>query len=459
MDEIRILSPTAILGYGFPEASFEEGLQRQPHVIAVDAGSSDPGPYYLGAGVSFTDRAAVKRDLKIILRAGNALGIPVIIGSAGGAGAKPHLDWTAEIIREIASEDALALRFAMIDSEVEKGVVEAALNEGRIASCGGSPKLALQDIRQCSHIVAQAGIEPILRSLTLGANVILAGRAYDPSVFGAFPAMHGFDLGLALHMGKILECAAIASIPGSGSDCMIGTLRRDNFELEPLNPSRKCTVASVAAHSLYEKSDPYLLPGPGGVLDLTDARFEQIDERRVRVSGSRHVDAPYAVKLEGARRVGHRYISFAGVRDPIFIAQIDDICSAVRARTAENFTEIGPKDYRLIFRIYGRDAVLGAIEPVRDAVPHEVGIVIEAVAHTALQAKSICSFARSSILHLGYPGRLSTAGNLAFPYSPSDFDAGEVFEFSVYHLMRIDDPTLFFPTVIENIGPTSGAGS
>ncbi|WEX79369.1 hypothetical protein PYH37_006252 (plasmid) [Sinorhizobium numidicum] len=87
MDEIRILSPTAILWYGFPEASFEEGLRRDPHVIAVDAGSSDPGPYYLGARVPFNDRSAVKRDLQIILGPGIARGILVIIGTAGGAGA------------------------------------------------------------------------------------------------------------------------------------------------------------------------------------------------------------------------------------------------------------------------------------------------------------------------------------------------------------------------------------
>jgi len=42
MDEIRILSPTAILGYGFPESSFRAGLAREPHLIAVDAGSTDP---------------------------------------------------------------------------------------------------------------------------------------------------------------------------------------------------------------------------------------------------------------------------------------------------------------------------------------------------------------------------------------------------------------------------------
>ncbi|MGL4209010.1 MAG: acyclic terpene utilization AtuA family protein, partial [Candidatus Adiutrix sp.] len=53
MDEIKILSPTAILGYGFPEESFKAALDKNPHVIAVDAGSTDPGPYYLGSGVSF----------------------------------------------------------------------------------------------------------------------------------------------------------------------------------------------------------------------------------------------------------------------------------------------------------------------------------------------------------------------------------------------------------------------
>ncbi|EPR21262.1 hypothetical protein L905_07130 [Agrobacterium sp. TS43] len=456
LDEIRILSPTAILGYGFPEASFQEGLRRDPHVVAVDAGSSDPGPYYLGAGVSFTDRSAVKRDLQIILRAAIARGIPTIIGSAGGAGARPHLDWTADIIREIANEDGLSLRFATIDSEIEKEDVAAALKEARISSCGGSPELLEDDIRSCTHIVAQLGLEPIVRALRMNANVILAGRAYDPTVFAAFPVMHGFDLGLSLHLGKILECAAIACTPGSGSDCMFGTLRRDHFELEPLNSRRRCTIASVAAHSLYEKSDPYHLPGPGGILDLTSARFEQISERSVRVFGSKHIDTAYAVKLEGSRRVGHRYVSVAGVRDPVFISQADTIIDAVRDRVTDNFPGVTPDEYTLLFRIYGRDGVLGPIEPLRDVVPHEVGIVIEAVAETANLAKSICGFARSTMLHLGYPDRTSTAGNLAFPYSPSDFDAGEVFVFSIYHLMQIDDPTALFSTVIEDIGNGKG---
>ena len=106
--ELRILSPTAILGYGFPMESFVEGMKRQPHIIAVDAGSTDPGPYYLGAGKSFTDRNSVKRDLEIMIPAALEAGIPVVVGTAGGSGARPHVNLTVDIVKEIAHEKQLS---------------------------------------------------------------------------------------------------------------------------------------------------------------------------------------------------------------------------------------------------------------------------------------------------------------------------------------------------------------
>ena len=121
---LKVLSPTAILGYGFPEASFEEGMRRNPDVIAVDAGSTDPGPYYLGAGYSFTNRDAVKRDLAIMIPAGLKAGIPVVIGTAGGSGARPHVEETIGIIREIVSELNLHFKMAVIQSEFDHDYVK-----------------------------------------------------------------------------------------------------------------------------------------------------------------------------------------------------------------------------------------------------------------------------------------------------------------------------------------------
>src|SRR3546814_19769032 len=66
---------------------------------------------------------------------------------------------------------------------------------------------------------------------------------------------------------------------------MLGTLEGDGFVLESMNPSRAATPLSVAANRLYEKADPSLVHEPDGVLDVSAARFEAVDERRTRVGG------------------------------------------------------------------------------------------------------------------------------------------------------------------------------
>lgn len=446
MEELRVLSPTAILGYGFPMESFQAGMARKPHVIAVDAGSTDPGPYYLGAGKSFTDRNSVKRDLEIIIPAALESGIPVIIGTAGGSGGRPHVELTVEIIKEIVQEKRLSFKLAVIESEFDKEFIKDNIRKGNISPLHPAKEISEQDIEESVRIVAQMGEEPFIEALENEADIILAGRSYDPSVFAALAIMKGFDKGLAIHMGKILECAAIAALPGSGSDSMFGYLRKDHFLLEPLSKLRKCTTLSIAAHTLYEKSNPYILPGPGGAINLHESKFEQIDDNKVKVSGSRFVPTDeYFVKLEGVKKVGYRTISCAGVKDPIMISKIDSITQSVTERVRNNFETYGFKDFFLDFKIYGKNGVMAMFDDMEETVGSELLIIIEAVADTQEQADTICGFARSTLLHYGYDGRISTAGNLAFPFSPSDCKMGEVYEFNIYHLMRVDDPKSLFP--------------
>lgn len=452
MEELRVLSPTAILGYGFPLDSFKRGLKKDPDLIAVDAGSTDPGPYYLGAGVSFTDRTAVKRDLELMIEAGQEKDIPVIVGTAGGAGGTPHLDWCTEIVEEIAKEKDLHFKLATIQAEQDKDFIVEKFNAGKVTPLPPAEKIKEEDLRASTRIVGQMGVEPIIEALQQEAEVIIAGRAYDPTVFASFGIDKGFPAGLAFHMGKIMECASIAAEPGSGSDCMFGVLRKDHFLLEPLNRERRCTTTSVAAHTLYEKENPFKLHGPGGVIDLSETEFEQYDERTVKVSGSKFVeDEAYTIKLEGAKKIGYRTLSIAGTRDPIMIKELDNTIAEVKEAVADNFTDLSTEDYNLIFRVYGRDGVMGELEPKSEVAAHEVGIIIEVVAKTQELANTICSFARSTMLHYGYPGRVATAGNLAFPYSPSDLKAGEVYEFNLHHLITVDDPCELFPVEMREL--------
>ena len=105
MKEYRILSPSGIVGYGFPEESFRAGVALKPDLIACDGGSTDPGPYYLGSGIPFTNATAVKRDMTLMLKAACELGIPLVIGTAGGSGADVHVSREVEIVRQIAKEE------------------------------------------------------------------------------------------------------------------------------------------------------------------------------------------------------------------------------------------------------------------------------------------------------------------------------------------------------------------
>jgi hypothetical protein len=445
----KVLSPTAILGYGFPERSFTRGIEKRPDLIAVDAGSTDPGPYYLGAGKSFTSRSAVKRDLEMILGAALELSVPCIIGTAGGCGAREHVAWTEAIIWEIARENGYRFNMAVIDADVAKAEVLRALERGRVSPLHPAPRITAEDVENSVRIVAQMGAEPVLKALESGFKIVLCGRCYDPVPFAAPAIMKGFDPGLAYHMGKILECAAIAATPGSGRDCVMGTLYSDHFVLESLNEQRRFTPTSTAAHTLYEKSDPYYLPGPGGALDLSQTSFEALDEGRTRVSGTCFIPAdPYTVKLEGVRHAGFRAISIGGVRDPILIAQIDSVLEQVSEQASETLGFAGT----LLFHIYGKDGVMGGMEPEKSRVAHELGLIIEVIAEDQERADAVCSYVRSTLLHYGYPGRISTAGNLALLYSPSDIACGEVFEFNIYHLMEVDDPEALFPMEVCEVG-------
>ena len=311
--QLTYLSLCGMLGYGFPEASLMSGLAACPAFIGVDAGSTDPGPYYLGSGKSFVHPEQTRRDLDLALVAARTHDIPLVIGSAGGAGAAPHLSGFLEILRDIARKNDLHFTLATITADLDAEIILRAFRQDQLRPCGPVPSLSESAIRSCSHLVGQRGTAPFIRALQEGADVVVAGRSCDTAIFAALPIMHGHNPALALHSAKIAECGTLCAVPGGANDSLLVTLDHDSFTVRPVNSQKRCTPEAVAAHSLYEQPSPHQFVEPEGTVNLRHAAFEAVDERTVRVRGT--LLEPLArptVKMEGARKVGFRSLTLAG---------------------------------------------------------------------------------------------------------------------------------------------------
>ena len=446
---LRILAASGQLGYGIPEAALQRGLARRPHLIGCDMGSIDPGPYYLGSGQMAAPAAMVYRDLELVLSAALALGIPLIIGSAGTAGARPQLEATVALVRAIAQAKGLRFRLTTVASDIAPERVVQALQAGRLSPIGPMAMPSEADIRLCSHIVGQCGTETLVRALREPTDVLIAGRACDTAVFAALPEMLGYPTALCQHMAKIIECTSLCCNP-SARDAMLAELDQDGFTLESMNPLAHATPASVAAHALYEQANPFEVDEPTGTLLLQQAQYQALDAHRTRVSGAQwRPRAQATLKIEGAARLGERWVLLAGVADPTLLASLDEILQVVEARVRA----LLPGHWSMHPHIYGQGAVRAL--PQAQHSQHEAGLVIEFVAPTADLARTAAGVFKQNLLHHGFAGRLCSAGNLAFAFTPSELDAGTAYRFVLYHVMQaapLDEIFRLETCVIDNAG-------
>jgi hypothetical protein len=436
---VCIVSATGMLGTGFLESSLREAIARGARAIGCDAGSSDSGPRFLGTGELSRSRDALKRDLSLMIRVGREAGIPVVVGSAINAGADAQLAAAVAMAREIAEENDLDFKLAVVHSELTRDWLTDALRAGRVRAMQGVPSLTEDAIEWTERLVAQMGPEPILAALQDGADVVIAGRASDAAVFAAIGAYLGVSADLAWHAGKILECGAAPAIQRLHPDCIMATFQGDGFVIELPNPNMACSRLSVLAHGYYENSDPFAIHEPGGTIDLRKTKFEELSGGRVRVSGSRFIAAPtYEIRVEGSSFAGFRAIALAGISDPILLDDLDGFMSGceeqIRKKCAESLG-LEPDDFRLVIRRYGSPTA-----PADPLATDQVCLVFETVAKDQETARAVTAIASHTALHHPVSGWQGFVSNLAIPFSPAVFSGGAVYRWSVNHLVEIDDP-------------------
>ncbi|MCD9623805.1 acyclic terpene utilization AtuA family protein [Rhabdothermincola salaria] len=436
-DPLRYLALSGSLGCGFEERSLERGVDAGLAFIACDSGSTDGGPYYLGSDAWIWADSAYERDLRLGLAGARRAGVPLIVGSCGGGGGDRAVAGYLEMVDRLAAELGWSPTVACVFCEPDREVLAAKYDGGRLVELPGAPAIDRGTFSADGHIVAMAGAEQVQWALDTGADVVLMGRVADAALYAAIPLAAGHDPALVWNAAKIMECGAAAALNRRGQDSLLCTLDADGFVLEAPDPDLVCTPASVAAHTLYEVSDPYRLVMPSGVLDSREARYEALDDRRVRVTGGRWTPSEqYTVKLEGSAPLGFLSSFWGSISDPLLLGQLDAWCASVEDRLRVRLGEVGAGSFEVAVRTYGA----GATTAQHGAVPREAVLVVDVVGQTQDAASAMARAAYHVALHWpiqGWSGGSVTS--FAHPYSAPVVDRGPVYRFTLNHAAVLGD--------------------
>ncbi|UWR00672.1 DUF1446 domain-containing protein [Rhodobacteraceae bacterium S2214] len=435
----KILIPSGALGLGYDAEALSRGVALKPDLIAIDGGSTDSGPSYLGRGVSKYARESTKTEWAGLMRAAHAAGCPLVIGTAGTCGTDSMVDWLLDITREVLVEDNRTAKIATIRSS--QNPLEIA--KTTLAPLSGAPDISEALITSCENIVALAGAEQIAAALATGADIIIAGRTTDTAIIAALPLTNGDNAGAAWHGAKIGECGALCATNPQSGVIMID-FDADGFTITPLADGAHATPHTVSAHMLYENSDPFILYEPGGHLDVTSATYTALDDTSVRVTGSVwHPSDNYTVKIEGARIAGYQTISIVTIRDAHYVRNVQAWCDDIIAKHAAKVRDrMAGEAFTCELRIIGQDSTLGKLE-TRDTTLTEVGVMAIVTAETQATANTIAKLLNPYLLH--HPlTKDEEVPTFAFPFSPAEIDRGAAYAFCLHHTMTLNDPMQAF---------------
>jgi hypothetical protein len=454
-----VTGPVRILGFVNhipPAADIEESIARAfewgvDAVVAQGTGS-DWGPYWLGAGEQVAANQA--ENVRPYVRAAVRHGVPFVF-SFGIAGGNVHLDQCLTAFDALCAAEGWDLSVGVIRSELSSSSVADAIEGGAVVvpasdGAGLASPLAGPDLDGVARMVALIGPEPVMAALSSGVDGVITGRALDIGLFMALPMLRGIPTAVAAHAGKLLECGGLALSPGDSGQAIWASLDESGFEVRSPNARYRADVRSLVSHTFYERAHPTREENPGGCLDLTAAAYVETG-LGVRCTGARWIERPYTVLLEGARRIGFRAISMLGVREPALLAQVRSWTDAAEEtlRASPRFAPaIAAGDLRVATRIFGLDGVLGAVEPEKAVTGHEAAVVLDVVASTRALAEEAAYFGFIRLFIGPYPGRKTTAGNAAAPFMPVVIPVSDVYAFSVYHLLPLEDPVAPFPTTV-----------
>ena len=255
-----------------------------------------------------------------------------IVANAGGVNPQACRQAVAETIRKLGLS---GIRIGVVEGDDILSQLPALIEGGeefRNMDSGETLQPYLDKVRSANVYI---GAEPIVEALRQGADIVITGRATDPSVVLA-PLIYEFGwslddfdrLAAGTIAGHIVECGAQCTGGNFANWRDVPDLARVGYPVIEAEPSGDFTVTkhegtgglvtieTVTSQLVYEMGDPSTYITPDCIADFTSIQLEQDGGDRVRVSGIQGRAATDTYKVSMAYHSGYKIVGQLTVAGP-----------------------------------------------------------------------------------------------------------------------------------------------
>lgn len=286
-----------------------------------------------------------------------------IIANAGGVNPQACLEAVAAVVRQLGLH---GVRIAMIEGDDILNRLPEIIAAGHpLKNMDSGESLAAYASRATSANV-YIGAASIVEALEGGADIVIAGRATDPSLVVA-PMVYEFGwawddfdrLAAATVAGHIIECGAQCTGGNFTHWREVPDLARIGYPIVEAEPSGRFVVTkhdgtgglvnrqTVTSQLIYEMGDPARYLTPDCIADFSSIQLQDVGPNRVEVTGVRGLPATNTYKVSISFQDGYKLVGQLTIAGPDAIAKAQACADIVFARAAMDGVTI-PAEDRLV---------------------------------------------------------------------------------------------------------------
>lgn len=300
-----------------------------------------------------------------------------IIANAGGVNPRACRDAILQVVRDLKLS---GVKVAIVEGDdiLDRlpELIEAGEEFRNLDT--GEPISSVRDRVLCANVYI--GAKPIAEALDAGADVVVTGRATDPSLVVG-PLIHEFGwsmddfdrLASATVLGHILECGAQCTGGNYTRWREVPDFARIGYPVAEVSEDGSFVVTkhegtgglvnleTVTSQLLYELGDPKNYLGPDVIADFTTIRMEQDGPDRVRVHSVRGRAPTDTYKISMSYHDGYKVVGQVVLTGPDAVEKARLCAQIVFDRLALAGFRI-PEEQRFV-EVFGNNVCYEGIVP------------------------------------------------------------------------------------------------